>query len=329
MEQARDIESQNRDEIDVAYILRRILDRRLVVGISTVFGLMAGLLYLHIATPKYQTTVRVTPASSTSSGLSNRLGSLGNIAAAAGVSFGSTSDAASPFDLYIDTLLSRSLADELSRDNMVMRSIFPSQWDARTNSWVEPHTIVSKISKGIKGLIGFPPRKWAPPNGEDLQTFLNEAVTIKAPGPRDAPITVISMQYKDRSFSEHLMKKMTSIAEERIRQEALVRAEKNVAFLSLKLGTAVATEHRRVLADALAEQERVVMMTSSKTAPYAAIVVEAPSSSKRPASPNYVAVALAAPLSGLIIGILLALLDFSSLSRLKDEDAEKPQPINE
>lgn len=304
-------------DLDLGYIFHRIALRWRMILVLSLLGLLAALLYLHMAAPKYITSYRVTPASSSATSGGRGLGGLGNIAAMAGVSIGGSNNGATAFELYLDALNSRSLADQLAKDPRIMQTIFASQWDRRSKNWHQPSGIVPAFSTLIRSMLGMPARQWQPPAGEELQKFIDQNVTITEPGARDAPITHISMRYKDPLFSEYLLGRMSKMAETRIRLSALVRAQDYGKFLADKLATTQNYEHRQVLSTALAEQERVVMMASSVSTPYSIVPLEIPSSSKRPISPNYLVTAVAGPLSGFILGLMLALLDLKSLRRIQ------------
>lgn len=304
-------------DFDLGYLISRVTQRwKFIIAMMSVF-LMATLSYLHIATPKYMTSYRVTPASSSTAGVSRSLGSFGNIAAIAGVSLGTGRGGATPFELYVDLLTSRSLAYELARDPRIMQTVFASQWDSAGQRWRQPDSLIVTIIGFTRSLIGMPARKWQSPNDEDLQKFIVANLKITEPGPRDAPITRIAMTYKDPSFSEYLLKRMGQYAEMRIRLSGLSRAKDYANFLSLKLANTENSEHRRVLGEALAEQERVVMMTSSISTPYSVVTIEPPNSDKRPIEPNYIVTAFAGPFAGMIFGMFIALLDWSALRRFR------------
>ncbi len=300
-------------EVDAFEIARRLFNRKwLLLGMAFV-GFLLGVVYVRATPLVYHTELRVAPAPS-SGGAGNRLGGLSGLAALAGVSVGSPSGGISPFDLYLDTMLSRSLAAELAQDPTIMRRIFASQWDKRTQSWHEPQGVVYKARRDFAGLVGLPVSAWHAPGAADLHDYLIRAIVIGRPGPRDPPITRISFDSEDPELAARVLGELHRRADTRIKQSSLATAVSYASYLSQRMRTVVLVEHRRDLSEALGEQEKSIMMASSG-APFAAMVTEPPSTLERPIAPNVVLVLLAGVFSGFLVGVLLTVIDLRALRR--------------
>lgn len=305
------------DEIDILALMRRLIDKKWQITGISLLGFFFAIIYLHMATPVYSVELKITPApaSSATGGLSKKLGSLGGLAALAGVSVGSSSgDSATPFDLYLEELKSRELANELAKDPQIMTTIYSGQWDKESKTWQKPQSILSPVKSALKSVLGIPQRPWRAPNGVALQGYMEAVVAIIKPSAKDPPITIISMEHPDPAFAIYFLSRMNELADMRIRRVALARATEYAAYLSAKMNSAIIAEHRKDLSEALSEQEKSIMSASSSL-PYAAVIVQMPTASDRPVKPSPVLVLVLGMMSGLIIGALLALFNFKKLFR--------------
>jgi hypothetical protein len=276
----------------------------LVAG--AVLGLALAVGILNLMTPKYTVAYKITPMSNGSSSLSGGMGGLGGLAAIAGVSIGQGNSGATPFELYVDILTSRAIAERLAGDRDVMRIAFASDWDQRTGAWREPSGAMHAIIQTAKTALGYPMQSWQPPAAADLQRYLERNIIVRRPGTRDPPITTISIEHRDPAFARHLLSQLNITADSLIRREALERATKYSAYLTKRLPLATIAEVRTYLAGALADQEKSIMIASSG-ASYAALVVQPAAASLRPTTPNYPLIAVLGLLAGLLAGGGIAL----------------------
>lgn len=288
---------------DLSSILVVVWQKKLLVGAVILASLLAGILYLWIVNPTYTVEMRVTAAASSSNSIANRLGNLGGLAAAAGLPIGGSSKA-EPFDLYIEALTSREVADELARDPRIMKTIFAREWDANTGHWKSP-----PVSPGqwVKSLLGHGEAHWRAPDGARLRDYLQRKILVTKSA--KSPITLIGYDVTDPDFGIYLLARMNQSADNDVRRRALEQANDYKAYLASVLPTVELADVRRSLADSLTQQYEAVMMARSSV-PYAAAAIGAPQASLAPTKPK-VAITLAiCLLLGTIIGIAVAVIDF-------------------
>jgi hypothetical protein len=289
--------------LDLVALWRDIRRRWSWLLLGAVAGLTAALLYLNAAETRYTTSLRVTPATSAQGGLPGTLSRLGGLASLAGVSVRQGAEGATPFDLYLDRLTSRELAEALSQDERIMQTAFNREWNPTTRSFVERPGLLRPLRNMLFRLSGQEPPAWTPPGAERLQIYLRKTLRIAEPGPKGPAITVLSVATGDPDYGAHLLNALHRQADADVRATSLDRARQYAAHLSAKLAATELAEHRRTLSEALLEQERAVMMATS-SAPYAALPLEPASGPSRPTSPSLIpslAVGLAV---GTIIGLL-------------------------
>ena len=89
-------------------------------------------------------------------------------------------------------------------------------------------------------------------------------------------------------------------ADRHLKTVTLARASEFARYLDARLATVVVAEHRVALTSMLSDQENQIMLASSNS-PYAADLVEAPTSSLAPTSPRAIIVLVASLLFNLIL----------------------------
>lgn len=289
--------------LDLVELARDLRRRWSWILLAAAIGFVAAIGYLNVAKTRYTSTLRITPAASSQTGLSGTLGRLGGLASLAGVSVRQGSEGAAPFDLYLDRLTSRELAAHLARDKRIMRVAFEKEWDESTGTFQDRPGLLRPIRNIVYSLAGQQVPAWIPPGPERLQTYLEKTVAISPPGPKDPPITTLIVNTPDPAFGIHLLNALHRQADDDVRASSLKRAQQYAAHLSQKLATTEVAEHRRTLSEALLEQERAVMMATS-TGPYAALPLEPASGPSKPTSPKPVPALLIGLIAGAVLGLL-------------------------
>jgi LPS O-antigen subunit length determinant protein (WzzB/FepE family) len=296
--------------IDLSELLEYLRRRLMLIVSCTLIGFAAALVFLNFATPKYVANLRVTPAGMSASGAASAIGRLGSLAAAAGLTSRQANEGASPFELFLEALRSRAVADALMQDNRIARTLFEREWNSTADRWEERPGLLRPVRNGLYWLAGQNPPVWAPPDGERLQELLQRVLTISPPKAKDPPITVISVTHKDRTFATYFLSQLVATADTHVRDVTLQRAQIYARQLSDRLRTTDVPEHRKTLSDALLEQERSIMMATGRGA-FAALQVEPALSSPRPVSPRIVQSLMVGALIGLclcLFGLILAFL---------------------
>lgn len=273
------------------------------IAAAALAGLALAFLYLNIANVRYAGTLRVSPASSTQGSLSGALGRLGGLASLAGVQMRQGNEGASPFELYLDRMKSRAIAEQLAKDPRILQTVFEREWDPASGRFTERPGPLRPLRNLLYGLAGQPLPKWAPPGAERLQDYLEKTVVITPPGPKDPPITTLSVRARDGAFAVYLLERLHAQADADVRAAQLDRARQYAAHLAEKLATTQIAEHRINLSEALLEQERAIMMATG-SGDFAAVPLERPTTGSRPVSPQVVPALALGIAAGLFLGIL-------------------------
>jgi hypothetical protein len=222
----------------------------------------------------------------------------------------------SEFGLYLDSLKTRDIADELAKDPVIMHTLFASQWDEATQSWHEPAMSKNQAYyKEIYDALGFPSVPWHAPDSESLQQVLSGLINVEL-DPRRPYLATVAVNYYDPQFAVKLLTDLHKTADNALRQKAIRRTNDYIAFLNNLLSRVTIVEHRTSIAQSLSEQEKTAMIAQSGSA-YAAEPFERPWVSSIPVYPKPLPTLAEGVFLGALGGSLLALLKWGPGSRLK------------
>ncbi|WP_374597260.1 Wzz/FepE/Etk N-terminal domain-containing protein [Sphingosinicella sp.] len=287
------------DTLDLKELFDSLWAGRWVLLACVVAAFVVALIYLNATTYKYTARMKVTPVSSTSS-VGSSLGGLSGLASIAGVNL-SQGQGASPFQLYTEGLDSQVVAEALAQRRDLMQVIFKSEWDDRTQRFVEPgRGPVGETVRGVRAVLGLPVYTWRPPGSAHLQLYLSERVKLTQNA--KTSIATITYEHEDPRFAVKFLSAIHEELDESLRQKALARANLYIDYLSRQLQHVTLIEHREALAQALAEQEKMRMMASSRLA-FAAEPFGPATPSLYPTSPKPIPVLVFAVMFGAAIGV--------------------------
>jgi hypothetical protein len=281
-----------------------------LIFLCVLAAVLGAINYLHSAPFRYEMTMEVTPAQSSGADAS-RLNALGGLASLAGITLPNTQGGGSDFQLYLDTLLSRTIADELAKDPALMHKLFANQWDEATQSWHEPPppTGWPAIEMSIQDHLGYPLVPWHQPDGESLYGFINYYVKVQQ-DPRKTYKADIIMTYPDPKFAVQFLNLLHETADNMLRQKTIQRTKAYIAYLTNTLTKTTIAEQRVAIAQALSEQEKSAMVAQSGSA-YAADLFVRPWANSYPVSPAPTKTLLTAAAVGAFVGGFLAWLQWS------------------
>ena len=287
---------------DMIFALRSIARRWYWIPVGAILGAFAAILYLRSAAYTYSIEMTVAP---TQGAPMSGGGALGGLASVAGVSLSSTTTVA-PIDLYIRQLQSREVASDLASRRELMITIFSGEWDATAGRWREPNSWRTKLSRGVKSILGIPTPKWHPPGGARMQAYIGSTILIEK-ADRQAIVTV-SLNHPSPRFGSYLLSELHTATDALLRRKAILKATEYVAYLKATLPGVQVAEQRAALANLLSEQEKARMLASS-TSPYAVDVIDVPHASDTTTYPRPMLVLLGATMGGgaIALGVLLAL----------------------
>ena len=306
------------DDVTLSELAFKLWRGKIWIILGVALGLVAAVFYLNRATFLYTATMKVTAAPSSQSSSSSRLGALGGLASLAGMSVGAT--AASPFDIYLETLTTENVARRLASDPRIMRTVFKSDWNIQARRWEEPRQgIRARLGRSLKQAIGVPVAIWRAPRERELAGFLSSQMEIL----RDAksPVVTITLRHSNPQFAAELLSAVNREADRLIRDNVLVRSRSYADYLSHRLPTVTVAEQREALTQVLSEQEKSIMMASSSVS-FAATVVSGPVVSPLPTKPNVMMVILVGILGGGIVGSSVALIDWRRLRAFMRDGGE-------
>lgn len=291
-------------QVDLVDLFLRIWQRKLIVLLAMATALFGTIIYLNLATKTYTSELRVIPSESSTSVSAGRLGGLSSLAAVAGVSVGS-SQGPTTFEVFLATIRTRELADQLARDSQVMQHAFPDEWDVATGRWTRPVGVIADAKRTIWSLLGRD-RGWHPPSGARLQEYLAQNLSI-VPSSQKNPITVIQYNHQDPAFARYMLNQINLVADQIVRRKALKEARQFAMYFERRLTNVFVLDLRQSIIQNLSEQEKLIMMASSNV-PYSARLIEPPTVSDLPTRPQTFLALGAALALGFLLGATLALL---------------------
>lgn len=137
---------------------------------------------------------------------------------------------------------------------------------------------------------------------DDLATYFRKKITIEPVG--NTTLRRVVFDHPEPAFATALLNRLYRQADSLIRRDVAARAEGRVGYLKGMLEKTSHPDHRRVLTSLLMEQEHLLMMLAMEE-PFAAIVVEQPSSSARPWWPRKSLIFAGFAFAGALVGFAL------------------------
>lgn len=291
-------------DIDLAEVLRVLWGGKWLIAAVIALCVIATSVYLHSATYQYTAQLKLTPTESSSGGgLSSRLGAFSSLASVAGINLNS-GEALSPFQLYVESIESLEVAQELTGDQKIMTTLFKDEWDAGSSKWRDPGGALKGLTNAVKKIIGAPIYPWRAPDARLLQEYIQANVAVEESSKK--AIVTLSYRHPDPEFATYLLNTIDAATDRILRQKSLSRAQEYAAFLTDKLTSTSIAEHRMDIAQALSEQEKLVIYASSNS-PFAAQPFGKASASARPTEPRPVLVLALGICFGIFVGAILAL----------------------
>jgi hypothetical protein len=307
MEKSDDLQTaQNRfDLAEVQRIAGLLWKGRTVIILMAVLATFLSIIYLHVASYTYTSTMTLIP---TQSQQRDMTGQIGGLAALAGITMPGESTA-SPFTVYPETAHTRQVAADMIRNwPGVMALVFKDQWDPEKNTWHPPQSFVHSISGFLKPVLGIPIYEWHPPKAAELQQYIVQNVGI-AQDKKKAMLT-LTLNSPDPDFSRKFIQELHGSTDHVLRLMTLDRAKKYAVYLEKQLAVEQASAVRDVLTRSLSDQETLIMMGNSDT-DFAAQPLGPAESSTRPTNPVPLFVLAIGLLIGLVVGGACAIFEIS------------------
>lgn len=209
------------------------------------------------------------------------------------------------FELYLAGLQSIETARVLAKNPAFMHRMFADEWSERDQKWVQPGSLLSTISRTVKGGVGIYVPPWQPPDAARVNDFLQGAVTVSRS--LISPVVTISVQAGDRQFGADLIDALHNTVDGILRRRTLARVSGYVDYLNRLIQNATIVEYRAALADTIMQQEKSRMVAASSS-PYAADIFSRPTPSRVPTSPKGLSVLATYTILGIVIAVIGAIL---------------------
>jgi Chain length determinant protein len=281
-----------------------IWSRRGIVFSTMIAFLLLGVMYLQITPRKYAVSMQVAPVMNDSN--SALKGGAQALQSLTGMDLSNLAGGGqgSEFKLYTDGLTSWVAAQDLARDQKLLRALFPKEWSTQTHSWRQPFSLSHAVVGVVFPLLGIPVRAWQPPNGERMYRYLQDTVTVN-PDSKDGTVTVLVEMEDPRQAADFLIR-LNQTVDNILRKRTLNRSTQYIAYLQGELNKVTVSDYREALIAVLARQEETRMMASADVS-YSAEIFSGPTQPTRPTAPNAGLILAMALIAGLFAGCGLAL----------------------
>ena len=261
-------------EPTLADLLRDVWAARLSVAAGAALFALISVVFIYLSTPLFRATLIVAPADGYALGDYASSVSDGE---AMTIPFWRPREAdgvSTDFHRFVYTLQGTAAASILMKDGAVLAGI------ARDGSWRD---------------------KADPSAPEELADYLNRKIQIEQLGA--TPLKRISYRHPDPEFAAAFLRKIHLVADQLIRRDRRRQSQSRIDYLQDTLTKTINPEHRRGIVNLLMQQEHIQMLANLDE-PYAAIIVEPPSSTPKPVWPNKPLLLIASLLLGGAAGYL-------------------------
>ena len=269
------------DEIDLRELFIALWRGKWLISLCVVIAIALASLYLRTAEKKYTVSYVFKPVAS-EEGRPNFAG-LGGLASLAGVSLPSSSSG--DFTAFKMLLKSEEVATLLMADDVLIQTIFSSEWDAETGSFQRPPpgqlTPYKKMIKAV--LLGEGETAYVPPNAARLANWISNGFSVSVD--RDTGFLTFSSETTKPDLSLEIISRVASETDRLLKERYIASAEQTMTFYQSKLAAARAREHREALAKLIAQEDQKLML-ASKGSYFVAEPLTTPSVSLYPTSPK-------------------------------------------
>jgi hypothetical protein len=138
-------------------------------------------------------------------------------------------------------------------------------------------------------------------SAEELAEYLEKNLRVEHLG--TSPLRRISYTHPDTIFAADLLRKIHLVSDQLIRRDRRRQSENRIQYLQDSLHKTINPDHRKGIANLLMQQEHIRMLANLDE-PYAAIMVEPPSTKPGPVWPNKSLLLSTFALIGAMLGYL-------------------------
>jgi uncharacterized protein involved in exopolysaccharide biosynthesis len=272
---------RDRDVMDFHALLKRVwAGRWWIIASSFALG-AAALIAGFLMTPIFRATTVLIPASNEHANLGNSLGSLGGLAALAGVNLGGADSATQE---ALGLLNSRQFAYSFITDKNLLPLFFDDEWDSAARKW--------KVAADDQ------------PSVADAFKYFDRKVRSVM---EDKKTGLISLQinWRDRDVAAAWANELVARLNAEMQRRAIDRADASVGFLKKELDATTVVDTRNAI-NRLIETQVNQRMLAHVTAEYAFRVVDRamPPDKSEKVRPRKSLMALAGGFLGFLVGVV-------------------------
>lgn len=270
------------ETVDIAMYWRLIVAQRKWVFILTALATLTAAGIGFALPPVYRAEALLVPVEQEKSeGFGALTGQLGDLAAIAGVNFGSAKDKTAEF---IAALNSRALSVSFIKEKNLMPVLFETRWDPVKKNW----------KSGID-----PPTEW------QAYGLWDNTIRHVSMDRRSGLIT-LAIEWRDPVLAANWANELVQKVNSRLRAEAVEDANRNIAYLQRQLPQTSAVEVQQAIYRLIEVQTKKKMIASTR-GEYAFTTIDPAVPPEAKYKPNRSVIVYLGLLLGLALGILVAI----------------------
>lgn len=251
------------------------------LALGSIVGLIGALVLLWVVPAKYDARMIIGPATSNAQGDLSASMPQGSVPVVNYMLRQMNSTPTTDFIHFEQLIISQDVAKKLATNPVIMRTIFANQWNDRQKTWSPPSGLMASTKQFFRTLIGR--GQWAAPDAALLAEWMTHNLVIMPVGA--TTLREVRLRDPDPRFAAAFLKKLYDTTDEIIRHNARERTDAKIDYLKERLNQTANPLHRQAITNMLMEQEQVRTMVTLGL-PFAANIVEHPSTGRQPVSPN-------------------------------------------
>jgi uncharacterized protein involved in exopolysaccharide biosynthesis len=282
-----DVAAQQQQSLDSEELVAVLWQYRRLITVCAVLVTAVVTVMAFLMTPMFRGTVLLVPASADRSvlgGLGSSLGSVGGLAALAGINLPSKD---SEIEETLAVLKSREFTQTFIVKNNLLQQLFPKKWDEATHGWKVPPAEQPTLNQAFRAFDG-------------LRTVSRDSKT---------GLITLQLNWHDRLQVADLTNNMVAQVNEEMRSRAAAAADASLGYLQKELA-ATSDVSTREAVSRLMESQVKQRMLANVTREYALRSVDralVPDKTDK-VSPKKALMMIAGMFLGIVVGVMLALL---------------------
>jgi len=269
------------DEINLLDLLKMLVEQKKLIFIITTISTLVALAYALLATPIYRAEALLAPVEKEKGGgLGALAGQFGGLASLAGINLGGGGGS---IEEAIATLKSRVLTNEFIVEENIMPILFENKWDTISKQW--------KDNKKQ-------PTLW------DAYNKFDKSIRIITKNVKTGLI-ILTIDWKEPELAADWVGKLVTRANDKLRKEAIIDAEKSIAYLNSELTKTSNIEIKQSIYSLIEAQTKNKMLANTQQE-YAFRVLDPAVPPQDRVKPKRMLIVISGFILGLIVGIFIA-----------------------